>query len=161
MYSLSVPFSEWIYRGPVPVCRERRLEEWRLTWALFSLHRWPTSKMQGIRTMCNLLTSVTLSRLSSAQDRTEPSQSSWSLLKPPLNIVNLCSRPLDTETRTQKMNTGGSSRCHYTCHMGKRVPNANSTFVIISRTLYMLSLKWTGHQTMCKTVWGTVLFPNG
>lgn len=48
-----------------------------------------------------LLIIVTFSCFSSAEDRTDSSQSSWSLLNPPLNIVNLCCRPSITETTTK------------------------------------------------------------
>lgn len=49
----------------------------------------------------NLQTIVTLSCFSSAEDRRESSQASWSLPNPPLNIANLSLRPSPTITRTQ------------------------------------------------------------
>lgn len=50
-----------------------------------------------------LLTIVTLSCFSSAKDRTESNQFSWSLPNPPLNIVNRSRRPPLSETRMRIM----------------------------------------------------------
>lgn len=71
---------------------------------------------------CDLLTIVTLSCLSSAEDRTDANQSSWSLLNPPLNLVNLCSRwSKDTETRTPNINVNWTHWCSQVT--GKKIIN--------------------------------------
>lgn len=87
-----------------------------LTYCTYCISTWKMTEVKDnwmkSHSRFHLLTTVTFSRFSSAEDRTESSQSSCSLLSPPLNMVNLRSTPSVSETHNPLLISLGSVKWH-------------------------------------------------